>query len=196
MAVKSFYEYYAANYEDLITKELRDLLDLGDYKEFKAIKEQNKTPDIPKDYFDKLISTLIYIINSNDEPDHIRATLPALEVEENLDLLIEEINNVEITENNALKVISYFHCRFETIHPFAAGNGRIGRLLINYLLIGNSLPPIILFENDCEEYYLALEYFNSKQEIDKMFKFLDDQAYKTWVKDYNVKLKSLKDFLV
>ena len=70
----------------------------------------------------------------------------------------------------------------------------MGRILINYLLIGNNLPPIIIFYNDCEEYHLALEYFNSKQEIDKMVKFLDEQAYKTWIKDYNVKLKTLKDF--
>lgn len=117
------------------------------------------------------------------------------EVEENLISLIEEVNEIEINENNALKVVSYFHCWFETIHPFADGNGRVGRMLLNYLLIGNNLPPIVLFEDDREEYYLALEYFNSKQEINKMVKFLDDQAYRTWIKDYNVKLKSLKDFL-
>lgn len=117
------------------------------------------------------------------------------EVEENLTSLIEEVNDIKINENNALKVISYFHCWFETIHPFADGNGRVGRMLINYLLIGNNLAPIILFENDREEYYLALEYFNDKQEINKMVKFLDNQAYKTWVKNYNEKLKKLKDFL-
>jgi Fic family protein len=104
------------------------------------------------------------------------------EVEENLNSLIQEINEVSIKENNALKIISYLHCWFETIHPFADGNGRVGRMLISYLLIGNGLLPIILFENDREEYYLALEHFNSSQEIDKMVKFLDEQSYKTWVK--------------
>jgi hypothetical protein len=39
------------------------------------------------------------------------------------------------------------------------------------------------------------EYFNANQEISKMVKFLDDQSYKTWIKNYNVKLKNLKDFL-
>jgi Uncharacterized conserved protein len=117
------------------------------------------------------------------------------EVEENLISLIEEVNEATITENNALKVVSYFHCWFESIHPFADGNGRVGRMLLNYLLIGNGLPPIVLFENDREEYYLALEYFNDSQEIDKMVKFLDNQSYKTWVKDYNVKHKNLKDHL-
>lgn len=118
-----------------------------------------------------------------------------LEVEENLKSLIEEINDVQINDNNALKIVSYFHCWFETIHPFADGNGRVGRMLLNYLLIGNNLPPIVLFENDREEYYLVLEYFNETQEINKMVDFLDSEAYKTWVKDYNLKIKNLKDFL-
>ncbi|AJA47168.1 hypothetical protein CPAST_c10680 [Clostridium pasteurianum DSM 525 = ATCC 6013] len=118
-----------------------------------------------------------------------------LEVEENLKSLIQEINDIQINDNNVLKVVSYFHCWFETIHPFADGNGRVGRMLLNYLLIGNNLPPIVLFENDREEYYLALEYFNETQEINKMVDFLDSQAYKTWIKDYNLKVKNLKDFL-
>lgn len=117
------------------------------------------------------------------------------EVEENLISLIKEVNDAEINENNALKVVSYFHCWFETIHPFADGNGRVGRMLLNYLLIGNNLPPIVIFEGDREEYYLTLEYFNAKQEIGKIVKFLDDQANKTWIKDYNIKIKSLNDFL-
>lgn len=94
-----------------------------------------------------------------------------------------------------IKNLISYNCWFESIHPFADGNGRVGRMLLNYLLIGSGLPPIVLFENDREEYYLALEYFNDCQEIDKMVDFLDRQAYKTWVKDYNVKHKNLKDYL-
>lgn len=110
-----------------------------------------------------------------------------LEVEENLESLVDEVNGVEINDNNALTIVSYFHCWFETIHPFADGNGRVGRMLINYILLGNNIPPIVLFENEKEKYYLALEYFNETQEIDKMVNFLEDQAYKTWFR------KELKD---
>ncbi|MBU3104377.1 hypothetical protein [Clostridium gasigenes] len=67
--------------------------------------------------------------------------------------------------------------------------------MLNYILIGNKLPPIVLFYNDREQDYLALEYFNETQEISKMFILLEDQAYKTWLKDYNFKLKNLKEFL-
>lgn len=67
-------------------------------------------------------------------------------------------------------------------------------MLINYFLVANNLPPIIIFYLDKEEYYLALDFFKNKQKIDKMMTFLDNEAYKTWVKDYNVKFKRLKYF--
>lgn len=72
---------------------------------------------------------------------------------------------------------------FESIHPFADGNGRVGRILLNYLLVTNNLLPIVIFYDDREQYYLALEYFNETQEIDRMVGFLDEQAYKTWIKN-------------
>jgi Fic family protein len=75
---------------------------------------------------------------------------------------------------------SYFHNSIEAIHGFADFNGRLGRVLINYILIGNDLPPIIVFEEDKRDYYSALEYFNEEQEIDKMVRFLELQFYKTW----------------
>jgi len=117
------------------------------------------------------------------------------DVEKNLLSLIDEVNDVKITPKNALKVVSFFHCRFESIHPFADGNGRVGRNLLNYILMSNNLPPIIIFEADKRKYYLALEDFNETQEISKMVEFLEEQAYKTWLKDYNLKLKNLKEFL-
>lgn len=117
------------------------------------------------------------------------------DIEENLNLLVSELNNTEINSDNALKVVSYFLCSFEKISPFASGNGTTSRMLTNYILIGNNLPPIIFFYSDKEEYYSSLDYFNSTRRLDQMISFLNDQSYKTWIKNYNVKLKSLKYFL-
>jgi len=109
-----------------------------------------------------------------------------------IDKLIQEINSMEIDDENALEVVSYFYCYFQTVSNY---DGRVGRMLINYFLVANNLPPITIFCVDKEEYYKALSYFNKRQDISIMIEFLDSQAFKTWLKDYNLKIRSLKDFL-
>ncbi|ERI95260.1 hypothetical protein HMPREF1982_00401 [Clostridiales bacterium oral taxon 876 str. F0540] len=91
---------------------------------------------------------------------------------------------VKLNEDNALKVAGEFYCNMYSIL-----GGRIARMLVNYVLIANNLPPIIFWYTDEEEHDRAL------QDTKEMIKFLDNQAYKTWIKDYNLKLKSLKEFL-
>ncbi len=51
----------------------------------------------------------------------------------------------------------YFHCGFETIHPFIDGNGRVGRLLMNFILHKNGYPMINIPVTRRWAYYDALE---------------------------------------
>jgi len=81
-----------------------------------------------------------------------------------------------------LKMASYFHVWFETIHPFADGNGRVGRTLMNYLLMSNGHPPLIVYNEDKREYYNALALFNSEDKLDPLFRFFQAQLEKTWQK--------------
>ncbi|MCL2811367.1 MAG: Fic family protein, partial [Clostridia bacterium] len=53
------------------------------------------------------------------------------DVESDLKDLLAELE--EYGEVDILKAAAYFHARFEYIHPFADGNGRVGRTLMNYL---------------------------------------------------------------
>jgi Fic family protein len=53
-----------------------------------------------------------------------------------------------VPETGILTAASYFLLKFESIHPFADGNGRTGRTLMNYYLMINGLPPTILYEED------------------------------------------------
>ena len=62
-------------------------------------------------------------------------------VEEDLRDLLEEVNSS--TTGNVLLKATYMHAVFETIHPFADGNGRVGRALANYYLLLNNHPRLL-----------------------------------------------------
>lgn len=51
---------------------------------------------------------------------------------------------------------SHFHASFERIHPFRDGNGRVGRLILNLLLVRHGVPPAILYQRDRAKYLRAL----------------------------------------
>jgi Fic family protein len=51
---------------------------------------------------------------------------------------------------------SMLHYKFVRIHPFDDGNGRVSRLLMNYVLFKNDLPPIIIKTDDKRNYLSAL----------------------------------------
>ncbi len=102
------------------------------------------------------------------------------DVKEEMDELIEELQ--DITEDIALKAAAYFHVKFENIHPFADGNGRTGRLVMNYILVLNGHPPIVIHEEDRKAYYAALESWDTEQDIKAMIAFLKEQTVKTWEK--------------
>ncbi len=102
------------------------------------------------------------------------------DVKEEMDELLEEMQ--DITEDIVLKAAAYFHVKFENIHPFADGNGRTGRLVMNYILVINGHPPIVIHEEDRKTYYSALESWDTDQDIKPMCEFLKEQTVKTWAK--------------
>ena len=51
---------------------------------------------------------------------------------------------------------AYFHSAFESIHPFRDGNGRTGRLILNFMLRKYGFPMIDIKNKDKERYYKSL----------------------------------------
>lgn len=94
--------------------------------------------------------------------------------------LLEEL--LDVAPEKVLTAAAYFHAKFENIHPFADGNGRTGRLAMNYLLVLNGHPPIVIHEEDRKGYYEALEAWDRAQELAPLRQFLVDQTVKTWQK--------------
>ena len=70
--------------------------------------------------------------------------------------------------------------------------------LDKYLMINNH-PPIIVYDEDKNEYYANLQEYDESEEISPLYKFLRQQCVKTWAKAMklgeNPPRKGLKDFI-
>jgi Fic family protein len=69
--------------------------------------------------------------------------------------------------------IAKFHVEFESIHPFIDGNGRIGRVLNNYLLLKEGFPPMIVRNKEKELYYTALRSYDDSHNDKPMIRIVE-----------------------
>ena len=69
------------------------------------------------------------------------------------------------SHKNIIKRIALMHLTFEHIHPFVDGNGRIGRVINNYLLIREGFVPINIKFIDRKMYYEAFKEFDQKGRV-------------------------------
>lgn len=86
-----------------------------------------------------------YIVRGN-----FKAT-PAPYVKTDMDLLLKWYNQNK-NKIHPLTLAVIFHHKFEKIHPFMDGNGRTGRMLLNYILIKNNYPPLIIRNKNRDSY--------------------------------------------
>ena len=70
------------------------------------------------------------------------------------DILVEYSSDLD---SYFLDKMARFHLDFEVIHPFCDGNGRIGRVLINYQLLKLGLPRVIIRDSEKKTYYRAFK---------------------------------------
>ncbi len=102
------------------------------------------------------------------------------EVEDDLKELLDEINSPGL-ENHFLAGV-YFHAVFEHIHPFADGNGRVGRTLMNYYFMIHDIAPTVIYNESKDSYYQALEEFDTKESLSPLLEFIRQQQEKTWLR--------------
>lgn len=100
-----------------------------------------------------------------------RATFKPIDVhhvKDAMDLLVKWVNSkLQDKEFNPVTLAAISHVWFETIHPFSDGNGRVGRILLSYLLIGEGLINVAIkgvAQSDREKYYDALEVCDDRFE--------------------------------
>lgn len=103
-------------------------------------------------------------------------------------LLKELVKWYEENKNKypALILGSVIHNQFENIHPFRDGNGRVGRILLNNIIIKHGLPPVnIDFKN-------RAEYYESLQEYEKNHNL--KPTIELYMKEYTSLKKQLGDY--
>ena len=80
---------------------------------------------------------------------------------------------------------------FEKVHPFEDGNGRVGRLIINIMLLSNGYPPLIIRKSQRIAYFAALEAFDNGH-TGKLERFLVEKYKETYEKFFKMYIKYLK----
>ena len=136
------------------------MLDVADKKlNEKMIKEfhkilKNGTSDSRVEWF----NVGEYKQKANQIGSGISTTLPS-NVEKEMAKLMEWYNSIkEIT----IKEIIEFHYRFEKIHPFQDGNGRVGRIIIFKECLKNNIIPFIILDKDKLFYYRGLKEYKNE----------------------------------
>ncbi|MEK6898676.1 MAG: Fic family protein [Nanoarchaeota archaeon] len=101
---------------------------------------QETKPDIAGEFRDHLVRVGTYLA-----PDW-------QDIEKSISELIKFIGTNKL---NPLELTARAHYKFEKIHPFADGNGRVGRLLMNHILWHSGYPMLIIEYKKRKSYYKA-----------------------------------------
>ncbi len=146
--------------------EAKNLARVTEYKRTKA-----KDSELSKDLILLLHQMLIGGINDaiagrfREQGEYVRVGTHIAPAPEHVERMIDDIL-VEYSSDLGsyfLDKIARFHLDFETIHPFCDGNGRLGRVLINFQLIQLGLPRLIIRNSEKERYYQAFRDYEGRQ---------------------------------
>jgi len=144
------------------------------------IKSRSKEKELDEEMI--LLLHRMLITNIKDEVagrfrkkgEYVRVGTYIAPAPEHIERLIEQ-NLVEYnsnTEEYFIDKIAHFHLEFEHTHPFIDGNGRMGRVIINYQLLRLGFPPVIIRDKEKKDYYKAFKEYDEKKDVKRMEKIL------------------------
>jgi len=86
------------------------------------------------------------------------------------ELMRDLINEINKLTKDYLGQIAVIHSKFEKIHPFSDGNGRVGRLIVLFMLLKNNIAPAVIKQKNKNLYYKFLQ----KSQIHNDYSLLED----------------------
>ena len=96
---------------------------------------------------------------------------------------------IDSGEVHPMVIAAKFHGFYEYLHPFRDGNGRLGRLMSNFILLKMEQPLLIIPSSNREEYIAALKYIK-KERTDE---FLVDFFFKTSIRRLQYEISEKKN---
>lgn len=181
----TYAETYAILYNDnsfkINAKKPREIYEAINYKKALEIVFNNLKNNIKLD--EKFIKKLNETINKDIKDTKNYRTVQVFikgsehippEPEKIPNLMMYYIYNYNNDEQDIFTKIAKYHIDFEKIHPFEDENGRTGRLLINYELIKNNLPPVVIEKEDRVKYF-------------EFLKNNDNIGFAKWLKELSIK---------
>jgi Fic family protein len=100
--------------------------------------------------------------------------------------------------NYFLERIARFHLEFETIHPFNDGNGRVGRILINWQLLNLGFPQVIIRNKGKEKYYDSFGVYRTTQSVEPflevLYRALTESLHKRLAYLNGLQITNLSDY--
>jgi Fic family protein len=115
----------------------------------------------------------VYIRNSTHLPP------PPSQVKQMMKEFVSRINK-NPDKLSLITHIAISHSDFEGIHPFVDGNGRVGRLLVNWMLMGAGYPPIIIEVRERKKYFSLLEEAQVKNDPTRLIWFFKNKLNKAF----------------
>ncbi len=142
----------------------------------KFIQDKSNETDVSEELILSLHGMLMETINDHiagryrKSGEYVRVGTHIAPAPEKIPAMMKELLLQFYSDNITYFVekIAKFHLDFETIHPFVDGNGRIGRVLINYQLMRLGFPMIIIRNKEKQTYYGAFDDYRNKKSPDTM----------------------------
>ncbi|VVB74893.1 Fic/DOC family protein [Candidatus Tiddalikarchaeum anstoanum] len=150
-------------------KEKREFYEIENYSKLKEEFENKENIEISVELIKKIHKILLNNIDDNTKGNFRRIDVgirgadfqptPYIFIDDEINKLLKWFNKNK-RKIHPVELFGIFHQKFEEIHPFIDGNGRVGRELLRIMLSNAGLPTVFIDNKNREEYLKCLDAGN------------------------------------